>query len=178
MLRTHTGRPSLAALASLAALLALGANEPPPTAAIRPPSLDGRIPAPMRPDLSDGASAPPSGGSGGWWIGTAGIGAALAVFGGLAAASRRYLPAREASGSLRVVGRVSLSAKQAVYLVRAGDRILILGGGSQGPPTLLGEMDEPAEPIRTGPSPSRHVEPIRVPSPTARGFDQRIGDDE
>ena len=146
MSRTTLGRPSLlASIALLSALVALGAG-PPPTAAIRPPSLDDRLPAPARPGSADASAHASSGGSGGWWFGTAGIALALAAFGGVAAASRRFLPAREGSGSgsLRVVGRVALSAKQSVYLVRAGDRVLILGGGGQGPPSLLGEMTDPA----------------------------------
>jgi hypothetical protein len=72
-------------------------------------------------------------------MGTAGIALALAAFGGMSIAARRYLPQAE-SGPLRVVGRTSLSPKHAVYLLRAGDRVLLIGTGPQGSPTLLGEM--------------------------------------
>jgi flagellar protein FliO/FliZ len=39
-----------------------------------------------------------------------------------------------------VVGRTSLSPRHTVYLLKAGDRVLIVGTGPQGSPTLLGEM--------------------------------------
>jgi hypothetical protein len=84
----------------------------------------------------------PGASSGGWWIGTVGIALALAAFGGISLASRRWVPQAPA-GALQVVGRASLSAKHTVYLLRANNRILIIGAGSQGPPTLLGEWAEP-----------------------------------
>jgi hypothetical protein len=48
---------------------------------------------------------------------------------------------------VHVVGRVSLSPKHSIFLVRAGRRTLLIGAGAQGAPTLLGELgeDEPAE---------------------------------
>jgi flagellar protein FliO/FliZ len=77
-----------------------------------------------------------------WWSGTVGIALALAAFGGITVAARRLrlLPARPEAGMLRVVGRTSLSPKHNVYLLQAGDRVLIVGTGPQGSPTLLGEM--------------------------------------
>lgn len=87
----------------------------------------------------------------GWWLGPVGIVLTLAAFGGLSLANRRgLLPTRRESGPLEVVGRVSLSARHAVYLLRTGDRVLIVGTGSQGPPTLLGELTDPAERVRLG----------------------------
>jgi flagellar biogenesis protein FliO len=47
---------------------------------------------------------------------------------------------RAAPGMLHVVGRTQLSPKHAVYLLRAGDRFLIIGTGAGASPTLLGEM--------------------------------------
>jgi hypothetical protein len=95
---------------------------------------------------SSARAGEPAGHSGGWWLGTAGVALALAVVGGLSVASRRFAPAAQPGApGLRVVGRTSLSPRHAVYLVRAGDRVLVLGTGPQGPPSLLGELDdEPA----------------------------------
>ena len=72
-------------------------------------------------------------------MGTAGIALALAAFGGMSLAARKFLPQSE-SGPLRVVGRTSLSPKHTVYLLKAGDKVLIVGTGPGGSPTLLGEM--------------------------------------
>ena len=59
---------------------------------------------------------------------------------------------------MRVVGRTSLSPKHTVYLLDVGGRVLILGAGPQGAPTLLGELDR-----------RRALAPPR--------FDHRLGDD-
>lgn len=112
------------------------ADRQPPTAAIPSPSKSGLHPLPPR----DETRAPKPSGSG-WWLGTAGIVLALAAFGGISLASRRLAPQNQAGG-LQVVGRVSLTPRQSVYLVRAGDRTLVLGAGGQGPPTLLNEWAE------------------------------------
>lgn len=100
---------------------------------------------PFRP-LRDGTGRLPSAGKGGsttWWAGTAGLAAVLAAVGGLGVAARRLRP-REQAGvgagpGLKVIGRVGLSPRHAVHLVRAGDRVLVVGTGPQGAPTLLGE---------------------------------------
>ena len=63
---------------------------------------------------------------------------ALAVCGAVCVAARKYWP-QESSGLVRVVGRVSLSPRHSIYLVRAGQRILLIGTGTQGAPALLGE---------------------------------------
>ncbi len=126
-------------------LLVLGLNSeiradrPPPTNALG-------APAPRPFPAREGTKAqPPStteGGSG-WWIGTAGIALALAAIGWLSFASKRYLPKTAAgSVSLRVVGRTSLSPKQSVYLLQVGERVLIVGAGGQGAPSLLGELQD------------------------------------
>lgn len=46
---------------------------------------------------------------------------------------------------LRVVGRTSIAPRHALALVQVGDRVLILGHGPDGPPALLGEIDDPDE---------------------------------
>jgi flagellar biogenesis protein FliO len=90
------------------------------------------------PSTSDKNSA--TGSSAGWWLGTAGIAVALAIFGGVSVAAKKLQPTGELQ-KLKVVGKTSLSSKHSVYLLKAGDRVLIVGTGPQGSPTLLGELD-------------------------------------
>lgn len=139
--------------------------------------LESRRPFPQRESSGRHRAASPEG-TGGWWLGTAGIALALALCGGISVVSKRYLPNRGGTGPLRVIGRASLSPKQAVYLVEVGERILILGGGGQGPPSLLGELTDPTERRRfAGPGPRRPSPSVSSPVEPGR-FDQRVGDDE
>jgi len=153
------------------------ADRVPPTTAIAAPAADPPGRRPFRPREASVPRTQASGGAGGWWLGTAGIALALALFGGISLASRRYGPQRE-GGPLRVVGRTSLSPKQAVYLLRVGDRVLLIGAGSQGPPSLLGELTDPAELRRFAP---RHGIPTArdpaEPAPSTARFDRRVGDE-
>ena len=73
-------------------------------------------------------SAPSGPGSSGWWLGSAGITLVLAVCGAICVAARKFWP-QESAGSVRVVGRVSLSARHSIFLVRAGERVLLIGTG-------------------------------------------------
>ncbi len=175
------GAWALAASAGLSPSPTL-ADRPPPTQAIAGPSSVevegdvGRRPVTRRAEDRRGPGASAEG-SGGWWLGTAGIAAALAVVGGVSLASRRFLPSRD-SGPLQVVGRAGLSPKQSVYLLRVGDRVLILGAGPQGPPAALGEVTDPAELARLAPRRAPGTGPD-APTPRATpGFDRRIGDPE
>jgi hypothetical protein len=147
----------------------------PATASILRPEAEPRVPAPPR-SKPPAASTDPGGG---WWLGTAGIAAALAVFGGASVASKRFLPSRD-SGPIQVVGRSSLSTRHSVYLVRVGDRVLILGAGPQGAPSALGEITDPAELARLVPRRVARppLESTAAPARTSTGFDRRIGDDE
>ncbi len=85
-----------------------------------------------------------SAGSDGWWSGTAFFALLLAVGGGIVLAARRLGP-RGAAGAVQVVGRVSLSSRHSVYLLRVGRRVLVVGAGPQGPPALLTELDDVPE---------------------------------
>jgi flagellar protein FliO/FliZ len=77
-----------------------------------------------------------------WW-GMAGITLALAVCGGIYAGCRRFLPQNAvAAMQVQVVGRVSLSPKHTVYLLRVGRRALLVGAGPQGAPSLITELDD------------------------------------
>jgi flagellar biogenesis protein FliO len=92
------------------------------------------------------AQGEPRAASGSWWLGTAGMILVIAALGGVSVASKRWriLPERN-TGPLQVVGRAALSSRHSVYLLRAGDRILIVGAGTQGPPAFLGELTDPNE---------------------------------
>lgn len=79
--------------------------------------------------------------SAGWWLGSTGIALALAICGAACVAARKYWP-QNSTGLVHVVGRVSLSPRQSIYLVRAGRRVILIGAGGQGAPTLLGELSE------------------------------------
>ena len=70
---------------------------------------------------------------------------ALAVCGGICAGARRFLP-RGTAGAVQVVGRVSLSPKHTVYLLRVGRRVLLVGTGPQAAPSLISELDDYPEP--------------------------------
>jgi flagellar biogenesis protein FliO len=73
-----------------------------------------------------------------------GMALALAICGALGLVARRWMP-RSAGGAIQVVGRVSLSPKHTVYMLRVGQRVLLLGAGPQGAPALLTELDDLAE---------------------------------
>jgi hypothetical protein len=76
-----------------------------------------------------------------WWPGIAGITLLLAVCGGIAVVARRFGP-RPAAGAVHVVGRVGLSPRHSVYLLRVGRKVLLVGTGPQGPPALITELDD------------------------------------
>lgn len=169
----------LGLLAAGARCSAAGADRSPPTVAIGTSESPERALMPPHDAAGrrNGASAQ---GSGGWWLGTVGIALALALFGGISLATRRYLP-QHASGPLRVVGRTSLSPKHTVYLLKAGDRVLIVGAGPQGAPSLLGELTDPAEverysPAKSAPQPSAPSEPAA--GTRAVRFERLVGGDE
>ncbi len=78
-----------------------------------------------------------------WW-GMAGITLALAVCGGIYAGCRRFLP-QNAAGAMQVqvVGRVSLSPKHTVYLLRVGRRVPYWSEPARkGAPSLITELDD------------------------------------
>jgi flagellar protein FliO/FliZ len=129
---------------------------------------------------------PQSQGSNGWWLGSAGIALILAVCGAICVAARKYLP-QDSSALVHVLGRVNLSPKHSVFLVRAGQHLLLIGTGPQGAPSLLGELIDPEETEqlaakdRDGSSrmafrDSRPVAPSN-PRPSPR-VDVRLGDEE
>jgi hypothetical protein len=78
------------------------------------------------------------------YLGTAGITLALAICGGIIAAARRF-SARGSVGGIRIVSRANLSQKHTVYLLQVGRRLLLVGTGPQGAPSLIGEIDDSPE---------------------------------
>ena len=137
----------------------------------------GRRPRPARIGRPDAAARPQP--AGGWWLGPGRDRAwPWPSSAGSAWPRGGSCPGRDA-GPLRVVGRTSLSPKHSVYLLRVGDRVLIVGTGPQGPPSLLGEVTDPAELARLAPAlRDRRRRPGPRRARPSTGFDRRIGDDE
>ena len=167
------------------------ADEPFVDRSVVPASLSAGINEPVPPRKSGRVGSAQSGGNiAGWWLGPVGIAGALAVVGGISLAAKRFnlnlgFHSVRDLGVIGVVGQTRLSPKHAVYLVRVADRVLIVGAGSGGSPSPLGEITDPGEldrliPRRAGriaPS-ARSVIAPRVGQSRSTGFDQRIGDDE
>lgn len=130
-----------------------------------PPHVAGTQRTFTRPAARSAGDSKPAG-SNSWWLGTAGVALALAVCGWASVGARKYLPKAVGAGSttVRVVGRTSLSPKHSVYLLEVGGRVLIVGAGPQGSPSLLGELTEPAD------------LDLDRPASTPR-FDRRLGDE-
>jgi flagellar biogenesis protein FliO len=127
----------------------------------------------VAPEASRSGPAPATPWASGWWLGSAGIALVLAIFGAICVAARKHWPS-ESAGLLQVIGRVSLSPRQSIVLVRAGKRVLLIGTGAQGAPSLLGELpadedDGPPDAERAGGSPDARLR-------AARGQEVRIGE--
>jgi flagellar biogenesis protein FliO len=104
--------------------------------------------------LGNTAGGTHSAGPDGKWSVAAGLALALAICGGIAVAARRLGP-RPSAAVVQVVGRVNLSPKHSVYLLRVGRRTLVVGAGPQGPPALITELDDiPPDP----PTPQQEAE--------------------
>jgi flagellar biogenesis protein FliO len=105
---------------------------------VRVPPPSGRLLRGMT-----GAGSPDAGArssaQGGWWMGSAGIALALAATGALCTLARKRWPS-DSSKLLRVIGKVSLSPRHSICLVQAGQRVLLIGTGAGGAPSLLGEL--------------------------------------
>ena len=137
-------RPSLASPLGLAILLLSSS-----AASVKADAISEiprhKIDSSTRPDRSSAMAQRSQGVSSGWWIGSVTLALMLGGLGVAGLAARRFLPSGDPAGTLQVVGRTSLSSKQAVYLLRVGERVLIVGSGAQGAPSLLGELDDPLE---------------------------------
>ena len=132
----------------------------------RPPIAARRLGIPVPRGCAASRAGRRSAGSDGWWPGMAGLALVLAVGGGIAVAARRFGP-RAAAGAVQVVGRVSLSPKHSVYLLRVGRRVLLVGAGPAGAARADHRAGRcPRGPARTssggrimidGPSPGRQL---------------------
>ena len=131
-------RPRIHSIALVAFLLILVSN-----ALTRADAIESD--SPRRPVSREALSSSPGrteNNTSGWWVGTVGIAAALALCGWVSIASKKFLPKASATApNLRVLGRTHLSPKHAVYLLDIGGRTLLIGTGPQGAPSLLGELD-------------------------------------
>jgi flagellar biogenesis protein FliO len=78
-------------------------------------------------------------GSQGWWLGSTAITLVLAVCGAICVAARKYR-SQETARHVQVVDRVNLTPRHSIFVVRAGARALLIGTGTQGAPSLLGEL--------------------------------------
>jgi flagellar biogenesis protein FliO len=131
-------------------LACAGDDRLPPRLARAAPALEPGVtparPFPPRSSIVRRAAERPEG-SGGWWFGPAGIALALAVCGAISLGARRagLWPQAQGATALRVVGRTSLSPRHTVHLLSVGRRVLIVGTGPQGAPSLLGELTDSDE---------------------------------
>jgi len=69
--------------------------------------------------------------------------------------ARRGFGTRSHSGAVKVIQRVALEPRRALYLVRAGSRFLLIGISEGGGPQLLAELDPetvPEEVLSSQPS--------------------------
>lgn len=124
--------------------------------------------------------------SGGWWMGSTGLALVLAICGAICLAARKYRPG-DAAVPLRVVGRVSLASRHSIFMVRVGRRVLLVGTGSQGAPSLLGELyddDQIDETNDSGagaggsePEPRAETSAAAPGFSAMRGLDVRLGDE-
>ena len=71
----------------------------------------------------------------------AGVAVLLVLGGGIAAAARRFAPVAE-QGPCRLSRGSAFRPKHTIYLLRAGGRVLLVGTGPQGAPSLITELDE------------------------------------
>src|SRR5258706_14914445 len=82
--------------------------------------------------------------------------AVLVLYGG------RRLGLGRASGPLELVGRLPLDARRAVYLVKVGKLVYVVGA-SEGGLTRLGELDSDAVPAASGADASRTFREVLHP---------------
>lgn len=59
-------------------------------------------------------------------------------------AARRFGPAARWDAAVRVLRRIPLDRRKYLYLVRVADRVLLIGAGENGPPSLIADLDPDA----------------------------------
>jgi flagellar protein FliO/FliZ len=83
----------------------------------------------------------------------------------------RRLGIGRASGSIRLVGQLPLDARRAIYLVRIGEQVLVVGA-SEGGLTKLGEVPASELPAEVEPKPLRFADVLA----RVRGVKEPKGD--
>ena len=81
-----------------------------------------------------------SGGS--LWLASLAVGVILAAVGVYTWILKQNPGSRTQTTSLQVIARQPLGPRHSIYTVRIGSRILLVGTGTQGPPSLLTELDD------------------------------------
>lgn len=123
-----------------------------------------------RPALARPSAAPPRASrSTTWripWPSMIAIGAACGLLcAGLLTRARTNSRRFGSTTPLEVVGRTALGPRHAMYVVRVGNRVLLIGAGNQGPPALLTELEH--DDLPRPQNDARPITPVR--------FSQRIG---
>jgi len=73
-----------------------------------------------------------------------------------------------ATGSIRLVGQLPLDARRAIYLVKIGEQVIVVGA-SEGGLTKLGEMPADAVPKDVEPKPLKFADVLGRVSGRVRG---------
>ena len=76
-------------------------------------------------------------------------------------------------GRIRVIEKVALDGRRALYLVSIGDRVMLIGAGDGGAPSLIAELDAAELPAAPDPPPgfAEIVERLRGRKAGARSID-------
>jgi flagellar protein FliO/FliZ len=61
-------------------------------------------------------------------------------------------------GNVKVLERVPLDSRRSLYLVKVGERVLLIGAGEGGAPRVLAKLDPSELPKHTEPNPNALVE--------------------
>lgn len=68
--------------------------------------------------------------------------------------ARRGIGVGAFGGRVRVLERIALEPRRALYLVKVGERVLLLGAGEGGSPTLITELDPATLPLEEARKPA------------------------
>jgi hypothetical protein len=118
-------------------------ERPAPLAVKAPQPAAARFPTSRQ--RADSSQPPMTAPSASWWLLPLGLLLAGGAWAGLTLSARKSASTRTRPAvPLEVVGRVAVGPRQAVCLVKVGAQVLIVGTGPQGPPTLMGELEQPA----------------------------------
>jgi flagellar protein FliO/FliZ len=160
----ETAAPPAPGTASAKSTETTAADPKPAEAAVLPAVAAPAAAKPAEPDAAQASGTSPEdidrflgrdkagqdAGSSGWMAGMKSVfwlGVVVVLIAGLAFVVRRYLPGTTRtfkSPAMQVLGRTLLDSKKALYLVKVGDRVLVLGTSQEGLRTLS-EISDPRE---------------------------------